>query len=176
MLKMLKVLAIILVFSIPLSAQDNFSFHSGLNEVSLITRSALQSMYMEYLTREGFRPEIDADGDIQFRILGNNYFIIIDENDLQFFQIYTGFFLDSMMSIDIEEALELVNITNRRSKVAKISISNPENSDSLSDRLVVSITAELLLNEPQDFRLIFPRAISLLTNAKNLFQMQLASR
>ena len=131
-------------------------------------REALQDIYMETLTVEGYRPEIDNDGDIQFRVLGSNYFIIIDETDLQFFQIYTGFWLDDMT---MEDAYDKVNYANRRSKVAKISLSTNEEEP---DRLIVSITAELLVDNPEDFAQVFTRAISLLANAKSIFQAQLA--
>ena len=132
------------------------------------TRDALQRMYMDRITIEGYRPEVDADGDIQFRVLGSNYFIIIDESDLQFFQIYTGFWLDD---ISLEEAYEKVNYANRRSKVAKISLST---SDDEPGRVIVSITAELLVENPRDFEKVLPRALSLLANARNIFQLQLA--
>jgi len=90
------------------------------------TRESLQTMYMEYLVSAGYRPEVDVEDvnrigiDIRFRVSGDSYYIIIDENDLHFFQIYMGFRLDN---ITMEEALELSNYTNRRSKVAKVSVS-----------------------------------------------------
>jgi len=132
------------------------------------TRESLQDIYMEHLITEGFRPEIDDDGDIQFKVLGSNYFIIIDDVDLNFFQLYTGFWLDDMT---MEEAYDMVNYANRRSKVAKISLSASEDEP---DRLIVSITAELLVDHPEDFVFVFNRAISLLANAKSIFQGQLA--
>ena len=132
------------------------------------TRSALQNIYMENLAKEGYRPEVDEDGDIKFRVLGSNYFIIIDEHDLEFFQIYTGFWLDDMT---MEDAYEMINYANRRSKVAKLSLST---NDKEPGRIIVSITAELLVENPRDFADVFPRALSLLANAKNIFQAQLA--
>ncbi|MDR2541986.1 MAG: hypothetical protein LBC80_00825 [Treponema sp.] len=164
MIKTVKILSIIVVFGglLVFSAAAENGW----------TKEALQEMYMEYLTQEGYRPEIDEDGDIRFRVLGNNYFIIVDEKDQQFFQIYTGFWLDSLTLISKEEAHDLVNFANRRSKVAKISLSSPEDTN----RIIVSITAELLVNEPQDFALILPRSLSLIANAKNIFQTQLASK
>jgi len=132
------------------------------------TRESLQHIYFEHLIAEGFRPEIDEDGDILFKVLGSNYFIIIDESDLSFFQVYTGFWLDDMM---MEDAYDLVNFANRRSKVAKISLSTSEFEP---ERLIVSITAELLVDHPEDFVFVFNRAISLLANAKSIFQAQLA--
>ena len=132
------------------------------------TREDLQDIYIEHLISEGFRPEVDYDGDIQFKVLGSSYFIIIDTVDHNFFQLYTGFWLDNMA---MEDAYDLVNFANRRSKVAKISLSTTEDEP---DRLIVSITAELLISHPEDFVFVFNRALSLLANAKSIFQSQLA--
>ena len=126
------------------------------------TKEDLQNTYMEYLRQEGYVPTVDADGDIQFKVAGDVYFIILNETDLQFFQIYTGFKLDTVPE---EAAINAANSSNRNSKVVKISFS--------SERKVISITAELLLNDPKDFIPIFSRAISLIRNAENNFMVQL---
>ena len=63
------------VFAFPVSAQQ-------------MSKAALQRMYMDYLREEGYMPSIDEDGDILFKVAGDSYYIIIDEDDLQFFQIY----------------------------------------------------------------------------------------
>jgi hypothetical protein len=126
------------------------------------TRSELQNIYIDYLRQEGYLPSIDADGDILFKVSGNSYFIIVDENDLQFFQIYMGF---SLGAVSTEDALNAANYSNRRSKVAKVSIS--------SDGRVANITAELLLNNPRDFMPVLSRALSLMRNAENNFITQL---
>jgi hypothetical protein len=126
------------------------------------TRTDLQNIYIEYLRQEGYLPAVDADGDIQFKVSGDNYFIIIDEKDLQFFQIYLGFSLGDVSS---EAAVNAANYSNRHSKVAKISIS--------SDGRVANVTAELLLNDPKDFMPVLARALSLIRNAENIFLTQL---
>ena len=126
------------------------------------TRPDLQNIYMEHLRNEGYVPLIDIDGDIQFKVSGDNYFIIIDEKDVQFFQIYMGF---SLGSINPEEAFTAANFSNRRSKVAKISISPDGN--------IASITVEMILNNPRDFEPIFARALSLIRNAEGIFRSHL---
>jgi len=126
------------------------------------TREDLQNVYMEYLRQEGYMPSIDDEGDILFKVAGNSYFIIIDETDLQFFQIYMGF---KMETLSPEIALNAVNYSNRSSKVVKVAFS--------PDRKVISITAELLLNDPKDFIPVFSRAISLIQNAENNFISQI---
>jgi len=126
------------------------------------TKEDLQNAYMEYLRQEGYVPAIDVDGDIQFKVAGDTYFIIVDEKDLQFFQVYTGFKLDTVSQ---ETALNAANSSNRSSKVVKVAFS--------PDRNVISITAELLLNDPKDFIPVFSRTISLIRNAENNFMAQL---
>jgi hypothetical protein len=126
------------------------------------TRADLQNLYMGYLRQEGYLPAIDEDGDIMFRVSGGSYFIIIDENDLQFFHIYMGF---SLGAISAEDAINAANYSNRHSKVAKVSIS--------SDGRIANITAELLLNNPRDFTPVFSRALSLIRNAEINFFSQL---
>ena len=129
------------------------------------TKEELQNIYTDYLHREGYMPLIDIDGDIQFKVSGDNYFIIVDDRDIQFFQIYTGF---SLGIISREDALNAANNTNRLSKVAKVSISSDD-----SHQIIVSITAELLLNDPEEFVHVFSRALSLIRNAENNFLRQL---
>lgn len=126
------------------------------------TKPDLQSIYTEHLRQEGYLPSIDMDGDIQFKVSGDNYFIIIDESDVQFFQIYMGF---SLGSITADEAFLAANYSNRRSKVAKTTIS--------SDGNIASITVELILNDPRDFMPVFSRALSLIRNAENIFRSHL---
>jgi len=70
-----------------------------------------------------------------------------------------------MDSVPEEVAINAANSSNRNSKVVKIAFS--------SERKVISITAELLLNDPKDFIPIFSRAISLIRNAENNFMVQL---
>ena len=175
MIKMGKIPVILLIFicflAIPAAAQDitvvtavSVALDAGTTaETVEWTREKLQNIYIEHLRMEGYLPSVDVDGDIQFRGSGDNYFIIIDENDLQFFQVYTGFTLGA---ISMEDALNAANYSNRRSKVAKITVS--------SNGLIASVTAELLLEDPRDFSPVFARALSLIRNAEINFLAQLS--
>jgi len=151
MAKMGKILAAVMIFGVI------FIFSAAAQQEW--TRADLQSIYMEHLRHEGYVPSVDIDGDIQFKVSGDNYFIIIDENDLQFFQIYMGF---SLGAIDFEDAMNAANHANRRSKVAKITVS--------PDGRIASITIEILLNDPRDFEPVFARSLSLVRNAENIFR------
>ncbi|MCL2443001.1 MAG: YbjN domain-containing protein [Treponema sp.] len=146
--------------------REFFNFLMGLSlDVSqqqrISTKTEFQIIYLPILQEMGFLPSVDEAGDIHFIVNGKNYFIIIDEKDTQFFHIYMGF---SLPSAARENALNAANEINRNSKVAKVTISPPQ-----SERLIVSITAELLLSEPEYFEQIFSRAISLIRTAERNF-------
>jgi hypothetical protein len=153
-----KILAFIfvlgLLFAFPVTAQDNSRPEW--------TKENLQAMYMEHLRAEGYLPSIDEDGDIIFKVSGDNYYIIIYENDLQFFQIYRGL---SLGPIETEAAINAANYSNRHSKVAKVWIS--------SDGRSVSINTELLLDDPHNFAPVFSRALSVIRNAERNFFSQI---
>jgi len=174
MIKVGKIPVISLIFicflAIPAAAQDitvvtavSVALDSGTPETVEWSKEKLQFIYTEQLRSEGYLPSVDVDGDIQFKVSGDNYFIIIDENDLQFFQVYTGFTLGA---VSAEDALNAANYSNRRSKVAKVTIS--------SNGLIASITAELLLEDPRDFSPVFARALSLMRNAEINFLANLS--
>lgn len=127
-----------------------------------MSKTDLQEMYVEYLRQEGYLPSIDDDGDILFRASGSNYYIIIYEDDPQFFQILLQL---NLGSISLETALNAANYASRRSKVAKVFISE-------SGRYA-SITAELIFYKPEDFKPIFSRALRLISNARENFESQL---
>jgi hypothetical protein len=120
-----------------------------------------QEMYLEYLKTEGYIPTLDQDGDILFKIAGSFYFLMIDENDPEFFQLYKGINLEST---PMQDALEAANYTNRRSKVAKMYIT--------TDGTAAIIKVEMLLKEPDAYKAVFKRCISILQNAESIFASQ----
>jgi hypothetical protein len=129
------------------------------------TKENLQAMYMEHLRAEGYLPMIDDSddrGDIIFKVSGENYYIMLNADDLQFFQIYKGV---SLGPIEAEAAINAANYSNRHSKVAKVWIS--------SDGKSVSINTELLLDNPQDFANVFSRALAVIRNAEKNFFSQI---
>ena len=126
------------------------------------TKADLQRIYIESLREEGYLPSVDRDGDILFKVYGNNYYITIDENDAQFFRIYTGI---SLGSYSLQDALAAANYSNMRSKVAKVYISSNGRS--------AAINTELLLSDPRDFKSVLSRALSLMRLAESNFLSQL---
>ncbi|MDR2663286.1 MAG: hypothetical protein LBC31_09845 [Treponema sp.] len=127
-----------------------------------MSKANLQKMYTDYLRQEGYVPSIDKDGDVHFKAEGDNYYIIVNEGDLQFFQVMEQIGLGST---PLQEVLAAASYANRRSKVAKVYIS--------SDGKTATIAVEILLSKPDDFKQLFPRVVTLLKNAQSNFVSQL---
>jgi hypothetical protein len=109
---------------------------------------------MDYLAQEGYRPWIDADGDVIFKDEGGTYYIDVDLSDAQYFRlVYPQFW-------QIEDAAELArvhisaNYATRRTKVAKVYVLEGDKNTSAS--------IELFFGEPQQFTTVFHRAMSAL--------------
>ena len=158
MSKFTQIFTVILIFGVffafPVSAQESGTW----------TKDVLTNMYMQFLREEGYFPSVDGEGDILFKDSGDTYYIIIRDddfdlqNDLLFFRLYTGVRLGTFSP---EAALSAANFINMYSKVAKIYISSDERS--------VAINIELLLPNPQDFKTVLSRALSLMRFAEDRF-------
>ncbi|AGX87737.1 T3SS (YopN, CesT) and YbjN peptide-binding chaperone 1 [Candidatus Symbiobacter mobilis] len=123
------------------------------------TKTELQRLYMDYLSSEGYKPDIDSDGDVRFKHEGKTYFIDVSERDPEFFRIV----LANVWRIDDEQersqVLAAADKSNALSKVTKVFTVN--------DRVWVSI--ELFVAHPEDFRPLFSRAMSALDNGLGNF-------
>ena len=123
--------------------------------------SPLADMYVEYLKSEGYSPTMDKDGDVVFKYEGGAYFILVNEDDPQFFLvIYPTFWeLDSERekALARKVALEVTNST----KGAKVFLDRQETN--------VSINAETLLKNPEDFKDVFPRILNMISSARKKF-------
>jgi hypothetical protein len=125
------------------------------------SRTDLQNMYLAYLRQEGYVPSLDQDGDVHFKISGENFFIIVNEDDLQFLQVMEQIDLESA---PLQQSLAAASYANRRSKVAKVYIS--------SDGKIATVVVEILLNKPDDFKPLFSRIVTIIRNAKSNFASQ----
>ncbi len=119
----------------------------------------LQKMYSSYLTDQGYRPEVDDDGDIRFMSEGKTYFIAVDEEDTECFRLV----LANIWEIESEEERQRVYVAmdhcNATAKVAKAYM--------VRDNVWVGI--ESFIAEPKDFELIFKRSMSALGHGVALY-------
>jgi len=116
-------------------------------------------LYRDYLTREGYRPSVDSDGDVVFKREGKTYLIIVDEKDKSFFRIILPNFWKIEDDNERLRILEACDYANSFSKVAKI--------HTVKDN--VWAVVELFLAKPQDFEPVFERSCRALDHALSNF-------
>ncbi len=123
------------------------------------TTADLQAMYMAYLTKEGYRPTVDDDGDVVFKSEGRTYFIDVEADDPGYFRIA----LPNIWAIESPEERQQVlaacDHSNATAKVAKCYI--------VRDQVWVGI--EVFLANPDDFGHIFARSLSAVNTGTSLF-------
>ena len=124
----------------------------------------LRQTYMSVLSDEGFRPDIDSDGDIHFKYEGGHYFVTRNCDDGFFYVLYPAFWpID-----DVEElgrAVMAASNATRSTKAAKVYID--------SDLKDVSATAEALIASPSDVRKFVVRALSCIRSAVESFRKEM---
>jgi len=122
-------------------------------------KKAHQKMYMDYLEEEGYKPELDSDGDVQFKSEGKTYFINVLEDDPTYFRVV----LANIWPIESEEerlqVLVAVDYSNAKAKVTK--------SYLVKENVWVGI--EIFLPKAEDFTAVFPRCMSALSNGLTHF-------
>lgn len=150
MRSLLRPLGILFLFCVPLLA--------AAQETSK-EKAAMQKMYVDFLTEEGYRPEIDSDGDVQFKAEGRTYFINVVEDDPTYFRVV----LANIWPIESEDervqCLVAVDYSNAKAKVTK--------SYLVKDNIWVGI--ETFIPEAEDFKKIFKRCMSALNNGVTHF-------
>jgi hypothetical protein len=148
-----------LVFLVTLSAGCSLIAKSENPPAPKVTKSSLQNLYMDYLKNEGYRPEVDSDGDVEFKREGLTYFIVVDPDDPECFRLV----LANIWKIDDEaerqKVLASADYSNAKSKVSKVY--------TVKDNVWVSI--EILVAHPEDFKAVFKRSLSALTNGEQNF-------
>jgi len=119
-----------------------------------MTKPQLQAMYTRYLTEEGYKPNVDSDGDVVFKVEGRTFWIDIDDTDLESFRLVYSNFWEIESLAEKLKVYEVLNYINRTTKVAKVFLNSKEND--------VSMDANIFVGKPEDFKLHFRRMLDLL--------------
>jgi len=122
-------------------------------------KEELQQFYSECLVAEGFRPTIDADGDVVFKFESLFFYIRPETNDL----MYHCIILPGIWTIESERQRETVQRLATRLtheyKVAKVKLFGDH----------VSVVAEMLLPEREAFGRVFVRLLHILRDTRREF-------
>jgi len=114
----------------------------------------LQNMYSNFLIAEGYKPSVDSDGDVVFKVDGRTFWIDVDEKDPESFRLVYSNFWEIESLAEKLKVYEVMNYINRTTKVAKVFLS-PKEDD-------VSMDANIFVSKPEDFKIHFPRMLDLL--------------
>lgn len=116
-------------------------------------------MYYEFLKEEGYVPQYDGDGDIIFKKEGLTYIAFASEDDDEFFRLALPAFWAIRSREENVRALIAAAEVNAEVKVVKVF--------PVGDR--VWATIELLVDPPEGFATVFPRAMRLLRRGAERF-------
>ena len=117
-------------------------------------------LYVQYLQREGFRPEAQ-DGFVSFRYEGGTYAISVDDDDPEFFQLMYPNFWKIENDAERLAAIRCAEEATMQCKVAKVYVR--------SDGANVIADIEEFLPHREDFKSIFDRSLRALHTAVRLF-------
>jgi len=129
-------------------------------------RSARSSMYAAHLAAEQLAPTVGSDGHIRFKHEGKSLFILVDEQDEEYFRmIMPGIWEidDERERVAVEHACVEVSA---RLKVAKVF---PVDSS-------VWCCVELFVTPPEAFKAVFTRSAQVLDAAAQQFAIEMLKR
>jgi hypothetical protein len=125
-----------------------------------MTKSQLQQMYVSYLREQGYQPSIDSDGDIAFKAEGQNFYILVDENDLEYFSILYPQFWEIESEAERRKVAEAASYATRTTKLVSVYMTSDNDT---------SIRACIFVSKPEDFKNHFARMINIIMIARGKF-------
>jgi hypothetical protein len=131
-----------------------------------LKKEQLQRLYTEYLSTEGYKPEVNSDGLVLFKREGRVYVILVSETDSGFFHLV----LPNICKIEHEkkraQVLAAADFSNANSKVCKVY--------TVQDQVWVSI--EIFVKSPEDFKGGFERAMGAMDIGLNNFVLAMREK
>ncbi len=131
-----------------------------------MTRSEVVNLYLDHLRDEGFRPGLDGDGDIRFKIEGRTYVILVDERDLGCIRIVYPSFWSVESPSERQLAIEAAERATAETKVAKVYLVGESTWAAF----------EMLCDPPESLKAVFPRAIRTIRAATRNFVERMKKR
>lgn len=129
----------------------------------LTEKEIRQQTYMKFLESNGYRPELDKDGDVAFKHEGGNYIIQVDENDNVYFRLIYPNFWEIESEEERQDVLLAGNFANSDIKCAKVFM--------LRDN--VWAVVEIFLSKPEDYEKILSRSISSIQSVVGSFRSKM---
>jgi hypothetical protein len=119
----------------------------------------LRGRVLDVLLDEGYRPDIDDDGDVAVKVQGQLLFLRCAEGAVSILRIFGQWRLGDAVTSDLTARLQACNAVSSRLTVAKTTLAD--------DILVVS--AEHVVTPDTPLRQIIPMSLDLVLTAVNLW-------
>ena len=117
-------------------------------------------MYLDYLREEGYRPELDKDGDVVFKHERVTFIIFANEDDEQYFKMMVPYFWELETAEETDRAVRVMMRLNREYKAAKFCETGED----------VSLFVECFYDTADGFKSVFARYVDLLSSALREFR------
>lgn len=109
------------------------------------------SLYVTYLTEEGYTPQVDSDGHIVFEFDGGTYYISVYADDPEYFRLIYPNFWPINSPVERARAYIAADRVNRECKLVKVYLE--------SQGKQVSAEIEEFFDHSDRLRLMFRRAL-----------------
>jgi hypothetical protein len=124
-----------------------------------MTRQERLDLYHDFLDHEGYRPAIDKDGDLMFKIEGKTYFVFVDEDDEEFFRLVFPNFWSIEDEDERARAYVAAHDATAQTKVAKVFVVKDD----------TWATLELFCDPPETVKAVLPRGLLAVQSAVDTF-------
>jgi hypothetical protein len=118
--------------------------------------------YMDILRTEGYRPELDQDGDVAFKHERIHFVVFANEKDEQFFRLMIPYFWPIESDEERARATKYIMQLNLEYKAAKFYL--------VRDGTDVCVVIEAFYAKPEDVKPVLGRCIDLSASAMREFQ------
>jgi hypothetical protein len=122
-------------------------------------KMSLAAVYVQFLVDEGFDPDIDDAGDVMFECGGRTYYLMVDDDDPDYFRLLFPNFWSVDSEAEHRRALLAAAEVTAEIKVAKVYV--------LGDDTQAAV--EMFLADPADLGRVFPRALRAVQGAVRRF-------
>ena len=128
-------------------------------------KKTLQDQYLDILREEGFKGEVDSDGDIHFKFEGMSYFIMVREDDETYHSILFPRFWNLESQDEKIKALMVTNSMNLQYKCGKLFLVGELES--------VSASIQIFLINPAELKKFFSRMVGILKGMVDEFVVEM---
>ena len=130
-----------------------------------MTDNELAHYFADYLSKEGFSPNVDDVNDVVFKFEGRTYVIQVDARDPEFFRLIYPNFWSLESEQERQSAAVVAAEVNCGLKVAKVFMTDDDTWASV----------ELFINPIDNFKPVFRRSLGVLQAAANRFREGMAA-